>query len=124
MNRIRQLREENNMSQKQLAEKLNVHQTAVSQWEQDRTQPGFETANEICNMFDVDLGYLMGFSDVRGHVHLTAQEQEELGRFTVRDLEHEHLQMYHKLDEYGTSVVDEVTKQEFLRCKEQGTLCD
>lgn len=89
MNRIEQLRKEQRLSQQGLAEKMGVHQTAVSQWESGRTTPTFETVNDLCSLFDVELGYLLGYSENRGHFHLTDEEQEELGRLTVEEERHE-----------------------------------
>ena len=66
MNRIEQLRKEAALSQTELAEKLHVHQTAVSQWEKGRTAPSFELICQMAELFDVDPVYLMGTSDIRG----------------------------------------------------------
>lgn len=67
MNRIELMRRSMGMSQMQLAEKLNVHQTAVSQWENGRTVPNFELICKMAELFDADPVYLMGNSDVRNH---------------------------------------------------------
>lgn len=67
MNRIEQLRKEAALSQTELAEKLHVHQTAVSQWEKGRTAPSFELICQMAELFDVDPVYLMGNSDARGN---------------------------------------------------------
>ena len=53
MNRIAQLRKEKDWSQQELADMLEVHQTAVSQWENERTTPNFEALMELCGLFDV-----------------------------------------------------------------------
>ena len=39
MNRIREVRKAKKLSQTELAEMLHVHQTAVSQWENGKTEP-------------------------------------------------------------------------------------
>ena len=67
MNRIAQLRKEKDWSQQELADMLEVHQTAVSQWENERTTPNFEALMELCGLFDVRPEYLMGNSNERGH---------------------------------------------------------
>ena len=60
MNKIKQLRIEKGLSQAKLAEKLNVHQTAVSQWEKGRTMPDIEIAQRMAELFNVTLDYLLG----------------------------------------------------------------
>ena len=63
MNRVKELRLKHNLSQEKLAAILNVHQTAVSQWERNRTSPDKETANKMATMFNVSLSYVLGFDD-------------------------------------------------------------
>ncbi len=46
-----------------MANKLNVHQTAISQWETGRTSPDMDVAAEMAQLFDVSLEYLLGISD-------------------------------------------------------------
>ncbi len=56
---IQKLRKEKNMSQEQLAEKLNVTRQAVSNWETEKTQPDIETLNKIAIIFEVSIEKLI-----------------------------------------------------------------
>ncbi len=70
MNRVQELRKKNGYSQQKLAKVLNVHQTAISQWETGRTSPDIEVATSMAQIFGVTLEYLLGFSDdadLQGH---------------------------------------------------------
>lgn len=60
MNRIKQLRKEHKLSQIQLAEMLNVHQTAISQWETDRTKPDIEVAKRMADIFGTTTDHIYG----------------------------------------------------------------
>ena len=61
MNRIKELRESiPNLSQTKLGKIVNVHQTAISQWETGRTTPDIETSMALANYFGVSLDYLLG----------------------------------------------------------------
>lgn len=60
MNKIKQLRKEKGFSQAKLAQKLNVHQTAVSQWELNRTVPDIDTLKNLSDLFGVSVDYLLG----------------------------------------------------------------
>ena len=60
MNIIKKIRTENNLSQAQFAAMLNVHQTAVSQWENGRTSPDVTIAKLISKQFGVSLDTLLG----------------------------------------------------------------
>jgi len=65
MNRISQLRNEIGMSQMDLAKKLGIHQTAISQWESGRTSPRFDMLEAMSKIFNVSIRYLLGQSDER-----------------------------------------------------------
>lgn len=58
--RIKQLRKKSGMTQKQLAEKLYVDQTAVSYWESGKTKPDFEKQQLLADFFNVSVDYLLG----------------------------------------------------------------
>ena len=61
--RLKELRVENEYTQKSLAEKLNTTNSAVCDWEKGRTQPDLETLRKIATFFDVKTDYLLGLSD-------------------------------------------------------------
>ena len=46
-----------------MATALNVHQTAVSQWETNRTSPDVQTMGAIAEYFNVSIDYLLGRTD-------------------------------------------------------------
>lgn len=60
LNVIKQLRRKAGYSQSEFAKMLNVHQTAVSQWETDKTCPDPSTLTAIANIFNVSTDYLLG----------------------------------------------------------------
>ena len=63
--RIKVLREEHHLSQSQLAEKLNVTTSSISQYESGDRIPSDDVKIKIANLFDVSLDFLMGVSDIR-----------------------------------------------------------
>lgn len=60
MLKIKELREEAQMTQKQLAEKISSMQRNVSNWEQGVSQPDLETVVAIADIFEVSLDELFG----------------------------------------------------------------
>ena len=60
MNKYRQLRKERNLSQANLAERLGVSQTAVSQWETDKNYPDINTIKQLADIYSVTTDYLLG----------------------------------------------------------------
>ena len=61
--RVKELRLEHNLTQKELAEKLTTTNSAVCDWEKGRTQPDIQTLRKIATFFDVSTDYLLGLSD-------------------------------------------------------------
>lgn len=60
MNRIKELRKKAHMSQGELAQRLHVHQTAISQWETERTETDIGNLQAMAELFNVSLDYLTG----------------------------------------------------------------
>ena len=56
---IKKYRKENNMSQDDLAEKLNVTRQSVSLWENDQTQPSLDSIIAMAKLFNVSTDVLM-----------------------------------------------------------------
>ena len=63
MNPITELRKQHGYSQKQLADILGIHQTAVSQWETGRAFPDMQTAQALALCFGVYMEDLLESSD-------------------------------------------------------------
>ena len=66
MNRIKQLREEKNMKQKELAGLLNCADNAVSYYESGQRGLSIELIADLCGIFGVTADYLLGLSSQRG----------------------------------------------------------
>lgn len=63
--KIKALRKEHNMTQNDLAQKLNVAQGAVAMWETDKRTPDVDMLKKIANYFNVSLDWLTGNSEYR-----------------------------------------------------------
>ena len=57
---LKNLREKNNLTQDQLAERVMVTRQAVSRWETGETQPNTETLKLLSREFDVSINTLLG----------------------------------------------------------------
>jgi transcriptional regulator with XRE-family HTH domain len=56
---IKSLRERDNLSQKELAEKLAVTPQAVSRWEQEAVEPSLGTLKKLSSLFNVSVDVLL-----------------------------------------------------------------
>ena len=57
---LKELRENRGISQKQLAEILNVRQSTVGMWENGKNKPEFSKILKLSEFFDVSVDYLLG----------------------------------------------------------------
>ena len=81
--RIRKYREENNLSQKQLAEKIGVSNSRVSNLEQGLNRPDADILAAICVALDVSPSLLLGIQ-VTGD-ELTEQERKVLKAYREKE---------------------------------------
>ena len=63
MNAFQELRYKRGYSQRELARRLNVSQTAVSQWETGRTYPDIETLVKLADFYGTTTDYILGRTD-------------------------------------------------------------
>lgn len=57
--RIQYLREENKLTQKQLAKKLNISTSSLSSYEQNARKPSVDTIIELAKFFNVTSDYIL-----------------------------------------------------------------
>nr|DAS19758.1 MAG TPA: Repressor protein CI [Caudoviricetes sp.] len=63
MNRLKELRQEKKLSQKELAENIGVHYRTLQNWENEESQIKPEKAKQLADFFGVSVGYLLGFNN-------------------------------------------------------------
>ena len=57
---LKSIREKNNLTQEQMAERINVTRQAVSRWETGETQPNTELLKVISREFNVSINTILG----------------------------------------------------------------
>ncbi|KFN88276.1 hypothetical protein H702_04630 [Streptococcus equinus JB1] len=65
MNRLKELRKEKKLTQKELAEETDIPYRTLQRWENGETDIKSDKARHLAKYFDVSAGYLLGFSDDR-----------------------------------------------------------
>lgn len=115
--KLKELRKKNKITQKELANTLNVTQNAVFNWENEKCEPNMDTLIKLANFFDVSIDYLtMGKAELLTKVW---DEHRELENVTLEnDIDDDGfkgilmidgflvsdkklLNEYHKLNRYG-----------------------
>lgn len=70
MNRIRQLRKEFGFTQQDLADKLNCSKSIIGLYENELRKPSIEVLLSLSRIFDCNIDYLLGVSDIRSILDL------------------------------------------------------
>ena len=61
--RLNELREERNLTQKQLSEKLNLNSVTYLHYEKSQREPPLTVLADMAKFFDVSVDYLLGLKD-------------------------------------------------------------
>ena len=59
-NRIKQLREEKNLLQKDIADLFDLSRSAITKWEKGLATPDYATLVKLADFYDVSTDYLLG----------------------------------------------------------------
>lgn len=78
--RLKQLREEYNWSSRQLAKFIDISHSAIIYYESGARKPKREALEALADVFNVDMGYLLGESDIRNAYQLSLQPSGKFGQ--------------------------------------------
>lgn len=115
MNRLRELRREKDLTQKQLAEKIGLSQQVVGYYENEINQPSPDMLIRIADFFQCSIDYLLGREDDFGNVvvqnynsttpSLSPDEKKLIESYRALDMKNRmHVSAYVeiRLEEQGT----------------------
>ena len=77
MMRIKSLRLENNMSQRDLAKALNCSQKAIDCWEKETSIPSANFIVAIANLFECTTDYVLGRENDFGQININSDLDSE-----------------------------------------------
>lgn len=76
--RLKKLREENGISQLELAKVLNLSNVMLSRYEKNKRSPDYETLNKLADFYGVTTDFLLGRTNIRNpQKHMAADSQAE-----------------------------------------------
>lgn len=104
MKNFKKLRQEKNLSQKEIAITLGVSGPTVSDWENGRKFPSSKNLIRLSELFSCSTDYLLGREDTNG---------KESVDFFIADDEKILIQKYRVLDDRGRGTVDTILDHEY-----------
>ncbi|MBQ8197384.1 MAG: helix-turn-helix transcriptional regulator [Clostridia bacterium] len=75
--KLKELRKEIGITQKELADKIGVMHYNVRDWESGKAEPSIEMLIKISRLFEVSVDYLIGNSDDQGIINVCADLSPE-----------------------------------------------
>lgn len=85
---LKKLRDESNLTQSELANKLNITRSSLSLYELGKRTPDFNTLSKIADFFNVSADYLLGRTNVRNNVEtFVAHTDDDLSDEAKAELE-------------------------------------
>lgn len=103
--RLKQLREEQGLTQAQLAELVGVDFRTVSIWERGIRLPKDEFTIELCSVLGVEMTYLFGLTDSREETRLSDEEAAAVVEAEEQEITDWMVQRYKKLSLESQRVV-------------------
>lgn len=105
--RLKALRSERQLTQKQLADRLGMSKSALAMYETDQRFPKLDTLDAIADYFNVDMAFLLGKSNCRNVYQLTQSQ----AAYDVTPPEYEMVCAYRVADDDTKSIVDTALKR-------------
>jgi len=100
MNRIKQLREENNWTQTELARRMNCAMSSIAMYERGERKPSMEALLKLSEIFRVSTDYLLGKTEIRNLDELKQVRFACSGGLDVNGLDEEDLLELQRQVEY------------------------
>lgn len=86
--RLKELRENMNLTQTELASNFNITPPSISQYEKDVRSPDYELLIKIADFFDVSTDYLLGRTDVeKNNIETIAVHRANENGSDIKDIE-------------------------------------
>ena len=120
--RVKELRKEKGMTQTDLAEAVGVTKGTVSTWETGARMPNFVTINDLCEIFDRRIDYVLGKSDDTSPKDVIDKAKQVSNIFAIEENITEYAIKYARLDDFGRRAVEALITVEVDRCRNEKTL--
>jgi Predicted transcriptional regulators len=75
---LKKARKTANLTQRQLADKINAKHNSISNWENDQNRPDPDTIEIICGVLKISPSYLLGFDESKIHIDELKEQVEAL----------------------------------------------
>ena len=81
--RLAELRRQHNLTQNDIADRLNISAQAVSKWENDLTSPDIDTLLKLADIFNISTDELLGKNKIET-VYLPTEQRKDINQLVFR----------------------------------------
>lgn len=99
-NNLKKIRQENEMTQEELAKKINTSRSNIANYENDKNMPSIEILNKLSEIFNCSIDYLLGKSDVKNPDELKKVPFANAGGLDTTGLDEDDLKELQKQVDY------------------------
>ena len=82
-NRLAEIRKQHNLTQNDIAEKLDISPQAVSKWENDLTSPDIDTLIKLAEIFNISIDELVGKKNYEVQ-YVEQEERKDISKLMLR----------------------------------------
>ncbi|GGE16359.1 transcriptional regulator [Marinithermofilum abyssi] len=75
--RLRELRQQHGLRQSDVAKKLGITESAYGYYEQGRREPPYKSLQQLADLFDVSVDYLLGRTDIPSRIETEAAHRSD-----------------------------------------------
>ena len=101
---IAECRKKNNLTQMQLAEKLNITDRAISKWENGKGMPDSSIMLDLCNELKISVNELLCGELIEMNNYNEIAEKNLLEMAKKEEIQNKKLMMYEKVIGFGSTI--------------------
>lgn len=110
---LKKLRQDNNLTQEELAKKINNSRSNIANYENGKNMPSVEVLERLSEIFNVSTDYLLGKSDIRNPEEIKMDNDKIIIGLSKKDYNPPTKEQQDKIEEYAKFVLkDNLKKKE------------
>lgn len=99
-NILKKIRQDNNLTQEELAKKIDTSRSNIANYENNKNMPSVDILDKLSKMFNVSIDYLLGKSDIRNPEEIKKVPFANAGGLDTKGLDEEDIKELQRQIDY------------------------
>lgn len=108
---LKKLRQDNNLTQDELAKKINTSRSNIANYENGKNKPSVEVLEKLSELFNVSTDYLLCKSEIKNPEQIIDPDKLDIG-LNLKDYTPPTEEQKKKIEEFARFVLQENKKKE------------